>query len=699
MQYIANTLRKYTTTYVLFVILSTFISEKTLAEPVSITIDDCRKIYAYLKNIHVDIRKEDHPVELVKHIHHVSKNIFIKKRHKQKAITLKELQNIFSNTDTPPSLPTGTVLPYRHMGYTWTYTAKRNTTKKCILTLNFFLEILQKTEEEGCAKMHMALNLFMRTPHLQRFITQIKAECMTHTSIASTPSVEQGHPQVDTGDSQYGNTSENNPQHAHRPDQQQENFITSPAYSIPATLNMEQDHTNTSSPTIACTEKTTETQPLRLDLSSTAEKYASLKTTTKELSQQIGAYDKEQHEKTLNQNKSNENNCFFGDIPKSLAEDISILDIGYQNENKIPVSCPESKCTPPQSADTPTRKHKENTHRDDFIKQHYTVEATKPDKTDNNISSHPCYKISIHSHDDKKSFRIMTTEVKLANTKNDIDRTELDFFFAPHQPQPEPEKNHYSQLRTLLPKMTYIQKTAVFAKCDDQNTETAFIVRIKKDGQCLKEIMHTCINRNSHPEGRVQCSSIIPVRCTTTHLKTQNTETSQLPQHVHTLEPHSKLNKQFLINKYTVICTATENDLRNQFTIPPYSADRDTAYQNTHTEKLFDSHKNYLSIAQMTCTRTSCNNQTNNSDYSCPNKNDDDDMDYTKTTNQDIIDTDFITTADQYKIDDKDTDVNCKTTVNILEPLINIIYFLPLNANNQQDVKDAMRFLYENSEK
>ncbi|MDP0589832.1 MAG: hypothetical protein QS748_11830 [Candidatus Endonucleobacter bathymodioli] len=692
MRYLGKLLREHTTIYVLLSIFSIFISGKTLAEPISITIDDCHKIYKYLKSINDPANKKNHPSLLVSHIDAVSKKIFKQKEQKEQRIDFVELQFIFSHTHKHPNLPTKTVLPYTYQGTTWHFKPKRslnhNNMKwkmKYIITLNFFLEILQKTEEEGCAEMHTALKLFMSTPQLQRFITHIKAECMHRHSIAITPPVEQWHPQANTGDSQHRHISENNPRHAYLPDQQQEHFATSPASSISATLTMEQDHTSTSPTPTACTEKDTDTQPLRLDLLPST---PPPKTISHNPSSQPEICYKKKNEKTLHKNDSSEKKCLFDEIPDPLSENISTLNIGDQNENKTP------ECIPSQSTDitsqcayTSTLEHKENTTIKDILSQENVASTTiNIHSLDNTLEN-----LSIHSPNGKNVFSIISTKAKIVDTENILDKNELDFFFENVSVQPKKlwADDHKNHLREI----TYIQKIAVFAKGNDQNTKTEFRVHLKNDDQCINKIMSLC-NTNT-PEKIAKKHFIIPSTHTTAHLKYHNNITSKTSQCFYIVDPHTELNVEFLRKRYSVVCAAATDISRHQFSMLAKSLDIDTSHDNTYGTKLPD---NYLAIAKMCCILTNWKD-----DIDIDEDEDEDEDDYNmeieearNIITQDISGIKCASPAGKYKIIKTDDIVKRTKYLDFSSPVIYIIHVLDLSPDNQEDIQHAISFLEHN---
>jgi len=68
----------------LFVIFCIFISGKTLAAHDAITLEDCHKIYSYLKNLYDPSNKKEYAEQLVYHLQKVCIKIFDKNLPKQK---------------------------------------------------------------------------------------------------------------------------------------------------------------------------------------------------------------------------------------------------------------------------------------------------------------------------------------------------------------------------------------------------------------------------------------------------------------------------------------------------------------------------------------------------------------------------------------------------------------------------------------
>jgi len=184
MQCLDYLLRKNIITYVLPVIFCIFISGKTFAATVTITIEDCHKIYTYLKNLYDPSNKKEYPEQLVDHLRKVCINIFDKNLPEKERIKLKEIHHILLSIEVHPDLPATTVIPFQYKDTLWRYIAYKQQ-NEVIVMINFFLALLQKTEEEGCSKMHQALQLCMHTSNLQRFVTHIKAECMPPQALSS----------------------------------------------------------------------------------------------------------------------------------------------------------------------------------------------------------------------------------------------------------------------------------------------------------------------------------------------------------------------------------------------------------------------------------------------------------------------------------------------------------------------------------
>ncbi|MDP0589831.1 MAG: hypothetical protein QS748_11825 [Candidatus Endonucleobacter bathymodioli] len=179
MPYLSNLLRKHTTRYVLLIICYIFISGKTLAGDVTITLDDCKNIYSYLKNLkNSDPNStEQHHYILAMHLYTLCLNIFNNKLPKQERIKFKDLEVSLLHANILPYISRDTIIPYTYGDRTLTFMAHHiNLNRESILTFNFFLGLIQLPKEVGSAKMHLALKSCLDTPQLQRFITQIKEE-------------------------------------------------------------------------------------------------------------------------------------------------------------------------------------------------------------------------------------------------------------------------------------------------------------------------------------------------------------------------------------------------------------------------------------------------------------------------------------------------------------------------------------------
>ncbi|MDP0588439.1 MAG: hypothetical protein QS748_04320 [Candidatus Endonucleobacter bathymodioli] len=380
-----------------------------------------------------------------------------------------------------------------------------------------------------------------------------------------------------------------------------------------------------------------------------------------------------------------------------MPESISTLNIEDPNENKTPGSYTGLKFTPLQDDVEPNLQLKENTNIENSSPKDHAVSSTRGYTTSDAGDLEPLYQLSIRSPDGKTAFQMIHTKAELIDTSKDLDRTELEFFFA--NVRLEPSKVWTDRLKNNLRKNTYIQKIAVFAKSNDQETEAKFLVRLKNDYQCIKSTMNLCTL--NHPDRRCKQSFIIPSIHTTTHLKTQDSAASKTSRCFYISGSYSKFNEEYLRSRYSIISPETQSinletqSLRHPFSILPYSEDVDATCEKQHGEKLFDTQKNYLAITQMACIRTNWNPYSNLSEFSCPIDDDYDDVvtDGTNTTHQQIIGTDYTTTAGQYKLIDTDLIEKNTKCLCTFSPVISIIFFLNLDPNIEKDRLSAIHFL------
>ncbi|MDP0589828.1 MAG: hypothetical protein QS748_11805 [Candidatus Endonucleobacter bathymodioli] len=665
MRFLGNRLSKDMAKYVLLCAYYILISEQTFAAPETITEENCRSIYLHLKNLNNPNDEKTPGEQLLSYLSKLCTKIFDKNLPRKEKIKRKYLYPVLSNSNMYPQLSERTIMAYTYKTNSHPTTTIRassppNKRKKHIVTINFFLVLLQK--EEGVAAMFQTLQSCMHNKKLHMFVKRINEECLPLYSIARVLPLEKKCLQAGTGDSLHGHTSENHlpsPQPTQHPVPQQTHSLEIPTLTTPQRLTTEQHYPNTSLP------QDTDTHSTYLDLTSTAKKDESPKAITPTLSQQPGTYDTEPYENEFNGKKH-----LTYSTPHLLSEDMARLNIEHLNG-----------------------KHKENTTIENDSSKDNEVLSTIIYHTLDRGKLDTLYPLAVYNPDGKTDYQIISTEAKLVDTNNDLDRTELDFFCA--HANLKPEKVWSDSLKKRLREITYIQKIAVFAKCKCQNTEVEFMVHLNNDKQYIQKIMD--IAKRS-----AEKRFLVPSIHTTTHFKTTHTAISKISRCFYIVEPRPIFSNQFLINKYPIICAAKVKTYLKPFSIQPCSVYIDATYKNTHEENLFDSHKNYLAIAQMACIRTNYNSQIDPSedatvDSQPLNQNNEDEDQETDGT----IGTVRTTTAGLYRTDDANTadtiaDSIIKKTkyLIVFVPVIYIIYFLDLDANIQ-NIQLAIRFLGE----